>query len=44
MKQRTFTLRKYSIGDLLDQVLGMVRNHHVRMEGDFVTVVVAFCY
>ena len=41
MKQRTFTLGNISIGDLLDQVLGMVRNHHVRMEGDFVTVVVA---
>ncbi|KAK6200159.1 putative ABC1 family protein, mitochondrial precursor [Scheffersomyces amazonensis] len=41
MKERTFTLGNISIGDLLDQVLGMVRNHHVRMEGDFVTVVVA---
>lgn len=41
MKQRTFTLGNISIGDLLDQVLGMVRSHHVRMEGDFVTVVVA---
>lgn len=41
MKQRTFTLGNISIGDLLDQVLSMVRSHHVRMEGDFVTVVVA---
>ncbi|CDK29835.1 unnamed protein product [Kuraishia capsulata CBS 1993] len=41
IKQRTFTLGSVSIGDLLDQVLGMVRQHHVRMEGDFVTVVVA---
>lgn len=41
MKQRTFTLGNISIGDLLDQVLGMVRKHHVRMEGDFITVVVA---
>ncbi|EAZ63956.2 hypothetical protein PICST_52708 [Scheffersomyces stipitis CBS 6054] len=41
MKERTFTLGNISIGDLLDQVLGMVRNHHVRMEGDFVTVIVA---
>ncbi|KAI5965640.1 uncharacterized protein KGF55_001002 [Candida pseudojiufengensis] len=41
MKDRTFTLGNVSIGDLLDQVLGMVRNHHVRMEGDFVTVIVA---
>ncbi|CAI5759330.1 unnamed protein product [Candida verbasci] len=41
MKDRTFTLGNVSIGDLLDQVLGMVRTHHVRMEGDFVTVIVA---
>lgn len=41
MKQRTFTLGNISIGDLLDQVLGMVRGHHVRMEGDFITVIVA---
>lgn len=41
MKQRTFTLGSVSIGDLLDQVLGMVRTHHVRMEGDFITVIVA---
>lgn len=41
MKQRTFTLGNISIGDLLDQVLGMVRSHHVRMEGDFITVIVA---
>lgn len=41
MKQRTFTLGSVSIGDLLDQVLGMVRSHHVRMEGDFITVIVA---
>lgn len=41
MKERTFTLGNISIGDLLDQVLSMVRSHHVRMEGDFVTVIVA---
>lgn len=41
MKKRTFTLGNVSIGDLLDQVLGMVRTHHVRMEGDFITVIVA---
>lgn len=41
MKERTFTLGNVSIGDLLDQVLGMVRGHHVRMEGDFITVIVA---
>ncbi|ODV97836.1 hypothetical protein PACTADRAFT_73514 [Pachysolen tannophilus NRRL Y-2460] len=41
IKQRTFTLGGVSIGDLLDQVLGIVRQHHVRMEGDFITVIVA---
>ena len=41
MKERTFTLGNISIGDLLDKVLGMVRTHHVRMEGDFITVIVA---
>lgn len=41
VKERTFTLGSVSIGDLLDQMLSMVRGHHVRMEGDFVSVVVA---
>ncbi|CCH44669.1 hypothetical protein BN7_4237b [Wickerhamomyces ciferrii] len=41
IKQRTFTLGTVSIGDLLEKMLSMVRSHHVRMEGDFVSVVVA---
>ncbi len=41
IKNRTFALGNVSIGDLLDQVLGLVRKHHVRMEGDFITVIVA---
>lgn len=41
VKKRAFTLGTVSIGDLLDQMLTMVRSHHVRMEGDFVSVVVA---
>ena len=41
VKKRTFTLGSISIGDLLEQMLSMVRSHHVRMEGDFVSVVVA---
>lgn len=41
IKQRTFTLGSVSIGDLLDKVLKIVRTHHVRMEGDFITVIVA---
>lgn len=41
IKQRTFTLGTVSIGDLLEKMLSMVRVHHVRMEGDFITVIVA---
>lgn len=41
IKERTFRLGNVSIGDLLDQVLSMVRAHHVRMEGDFIAIVVA---
>lgn len=41
VKERTFTLGSVSIGDLLDNMLSMVRSHHVRMEGDFVSIVVA---
>ncbi len=29
------------IGDILQQVLAMVRRHHVRLEGDFVNVVIS---
>ncbi|EGV63428.1 ABC1-domain-containing protein [Yamadazyma tenuis ATCC 10573] len=41
MKQRTFALGNLSIGDLLEQVMTMVRKHHVRMEGDFISILVA---
>lgn len=41
VKKQTFTLGTVSIGELLDKMLGMVRQHHVRMEGDFVSVIVA---
>lgn len=41
VKERTFRLGSVLIGDLLDKVLGMVRTHHVRMEADFISVVVA---
>ncbi|CCK67857.1 Cqd1p KNAG_0A01680 [Huiozyma naganishii CBS 8797] len=41
VKQRTFTLGTISIGDLLEQMLSMVRSHHVRMEGDFASMVIA---
>lgn len=41
VKKQTFTLGTVSIGDLLQQMLNMVRQHHVKMEGDFVSIVVA---
>ncbi|KAH3680041.1 hypothetical protein WICPIJ_008422 [Wickerhamomyces pijperi] len=41
IKERTFTLGTVSIGDLLEKMLSMVRAHHVKMEGDFVSVIVA---
>ena len=41
VKSRTFALGNIKIGDILNDVLGMVRDHHVRMEGDFVNVVIS---
>ncbi|SMN21185.1 similar to Saccharomyces cerevisiae YPL109C Putative protein of unknown function [Maudiozyma saulgeensis] len=41
IRNQTFTLGTVSVGNLLDQMLSMVRVHHVRMEADFVSVVVA---
>ncbi|KAH7157655.1 hypothetical protein B0J13DRAFT_494839 [Dactylonectria estremocensis] len=41
VKSRTLALGSIKIGDILQQVLGMVRNHHVRLEGDFVNVVIS---
>ena len=41
VKSRTFALGNVKIGDILNEVLGMVRAHHVRMEGDFVNVVIS---
>jgi aarF domain-containing kinase len=41
VKSRTLALGNMKIGDILNEVLGMVRNHHVRMEGDFVNVVIS---
>lgn len=41
VKGRTFALGNIKIGDVLSEVLGMVRAHHVRMEGDFVNVVIS---
>ena len=41
VKSKTFALGNIKIGDVLSEVLGMVRQHHVRMEGDFVNVVIS---
>ena len=41
VKSRTLALGNMKFGDILNEVLGMVRGHHVRMEGDFVNVVLS---
>jgi aarF domain-containing kinase len=41
VKSRTFALGNIKIGDILNEVLSMVRKHHVRLEGDFVNVVLS---
>lgn len=41
VKSRTFALGNIKIGDVLNEVLSMVRAHHVRLEGDFVNVVLS---
>ncbi|KFA75706.1 hypothetical protein S40288_06156 [Stachybotrys chartarum IBT 40288] len=41
VKSSTLALGNVKIGDILQQVLSMVRGHHVRLEGDFVNVVIS---
>lgn len=41
IKKRTFALGSVRLGDLLTAMLQMVRKHHVRMESDFITVVLS---
>lgn len=41
VKSNTLALGNVKIGDILQQVLEMVRSHHVRLEGDFVNVVIS---
>ena len=41
VKSKTFALGNIKIGDVLSEVLDMVRSHHVRLEGDFVNVVLS---
>ncbi|KAI1077193.1 ABC1 family protein [Whalleya microplaca] len=41
VKARTLALGNVRIGDILQRVLDLVRAHHVRLEGDFVNVVIS---
>jgi aarF domain-containing kinase len=41
VRDNTFSLAKISIGEILLEVMGMVRQHHVKLEGDFANVVLS---
>ncbi|KAI8369631.1 uncharacterized protein BYT42DRAFT_585147 [Radiomyces spectabilis] len=41
LKQSTFNLGAIKIGNLLHEAMNMVRAHHVKLEGDFVNIVVS---
>jgi len=41
VKSQTFSLGKIRIADVLSEVLSNVRNHHVKMEADFVNTVIS---
>lgn len=41
VKAKTFSLGQIRISDILSQVLRYVREHHVKMEGDFVNTVIS---
>lgn len=41
VKSKTFSLAKIKISDVLSEVLLAVRNHHVKMEADFVNTVIS---
>ncbi|KAI9599422.1 ABC1 family-domain-containing protein [Syncephalis fuscata] len=41
LREITFSLGKVSMGDILMNVMRMVREHHVRLEGDFANVVLS---
>ncbi|GAA5923471.1 hypothetical protein JCM3775_000398 [Rhodotorula graminis] len=41
VKSQTFSLAKIKISDVLSQVLNNVRDHHVKMEADFVNTVIS---
>jgi len=41
IKRKTFSLGQVKISDVLIQALRAVREHHVRMEGDFINTVIS---
>jgi len=41
IKRKTFSLGKVKISDILTDVLKAVRQHHVKMEGDFINTVIS---
>lgn len=41
VKRKTFSLGQIKISDILTDVLKAVRNHHVKLEGDFVNTVIS---
>ncbi|KAF8078870.1 hypothetical protein FPV67DRAFT_1466723 [Lyophyllum atratum] len=41
VKRKTFSLGQIKISDLLTEVLKAVREHHVKMEGDFINTVIS---
>jgi aarF domain-containing kinase len=41
VKRKTFSLGKVKISDILTDVLRAVRQHHVKMEGDFINTVIS---
>jgi aarF domain-containing kinase len=41
IKAKTFSLAKIKISDVLSEVLKSVRQHHVKMEGDFINTVIS---
>ena len=41
VKSKTFSLAKIKISDILTDVLNAVRQHHVKLEGDFVNTVIS---
>ncbi len=41
VKRKTFSLGQIKISDLLTEVLKNVREHHVKMEGDFINTVIS---